>query len=95
MGSLTRSTYACVSLCQYGIAPGEFYLSNVLHQYQFVGLNNSTHVSLWPFIDQYILKQHASHAWYGCWTISVLVEAIAAPLINHSQTFKVSWYLWK
>jgi hypothetical protein len=44
--------------------------------------------------DHYIIKQHVSHAWYGCWTIKALVEAevlydgftvshggIAAPLI--------------
>ncbi len=44
--------------------------------------------------DRYIMKRHVSHAWYGCWTIKVLVEAkvlydgftvscrgIAAPLI--------------
>jgi hypothetical protein len=44
--------------------------------------------------DHYIIRQHVSHAWYGCWTIKALVEAkvlydgctvscggIAAPLI--------------
>jgi hypothetical protein len=25
--------------------------------------------------DCYIIKWHASHDWYGCWTIKALVEA--------------------
>ncbi len=40
----------CVMLCHNDIAPGEFYLPNVLCQYQFVGLDNSTHVSLWSLL---------------------------------------------
>jgi hypothetical protein len=25
--------------------------------------------------DHYIIQQHVSHAWHGCWTIKALVEA--------------------
>ncbi len=60
----------------------------------FFGLGTSTHVCSRSINDHYIIKQHGSHAWYGCWTIKALVEAevlydgftaspgcIAAPLI--------------
>ncbi len=57
-------------------------------------LSTSTHVCSRSINDRYIIKQHGSNAWYGCWTIKALVEAevlhdgftvscgcIAAPLI--------------
>jgi hypothetical protein len=58
------------------------------------GLGTSTHVCSQSINDHYIIKQHGSHAPYGCWTIKALVKAevlydgftvscgcIAAPLI--------------
>ncbi len=64
------------------------------------GLGTSTHVCSWSITDHYIIKQHASHAWYGCWTIKALVEAevlwwLYSALrghissIDHFQTFSV------
>jgi hypothetical protein len=61
---------------------------------KYLGLGTSTHVYFRSIDDRYIIKQHGSHAWYGCWTIKALVVAevlydgftvshgcIAAPLI--------------
>ncbi len=42
-------------------------------KYQFVGLDNSTHICLW--LNCHIIKRQGSHAWYWCWTIKSLVEA--------------------
>ncbi len=52
-----------------------FHSSNV--HVNFFGLGTSTHVCLWSITDHYIIKRHGSHAWYGCWTIKVMVEAEA------------------
>ncbi len=41
----------------------------------FFGPGTSTHVCSQSSNDCYIIKQHGSHAWYGCWTIKTLVEA--------------------
>jgi hypothetical protein len=41
----------------------------------FFGLDTSTHECSQSIYDLYIIKQHGSHAWYGCWTIKALVEA--------------------
>ncbi len=42
---------------------------------KYLGLGTSTHVCFRSINDRYIIKQHGSHAWYGCWTIKALVEA--------------------
>jgi hypothetical protein len=41
----------------------------------FFGLGTSTHVCSQSVNDLYKIKQHGSHAWYGCWAIKALVEA--------------------
>ncbi len=46
-----------------------------VHANYFFGLGTSTHVCSQSINDCYIIKQHGSHAWYGCWTIKALVEA--------------------
>jgi hypothetical protein len=64
-----------------------------------VGLGTSTHVCSRSINDPYIIKQHGSHAWYGCWTIKALVEAemlydgfyceswVHSSAVDHSKTF--------
>ncbi len=77
-------------------------LVQTIRQFQFVGLDNSTHVCLWSVTACSIIKRHGSHTWYGCWTIkavegaevlydgfTVSLQGIAAPLII-CQTFTVS-----
>jgi hypothetical protein len=46
-----------------------------VHANYIFGLGTSTHVCSRSINDRYIIKQHCSHAWYGCWTIKALVEA--------------------
>ncbi len=69
-----------------------------VHANYFFGLG-TTHVCLQSINDCYIIKQHGSHAWYGCWTIKALVEAevlydgfycqsrVHSSIVDHSQTF--------
>ncbi len=76
-----------------------FGLFNV-HAKYFFGLGTSTHVCSQSINDHYIIKQHGSHAWYGCWTIKVLLEAevlndgfycelrVHSSTVDHSQTFR-------
>ncbi len=96
---LTWLTCAYWMLCQDVIAPGEFLLLQCAYQLSF-GLGPSTHVCSWSITDCYIIKQHDSHSWYGCWTIKALVEAevlcwLYSDLRGHSssvdncQTFSV------
>jgi hypothetical protein len=66
----------------------------------FFGLGTSTHVCSQSNPDCYIIKQHVSHAWYGCLTIKALVEAevmydgfycesrVHSSAVDHSQTFR-------
>ncbi len=62
------------------------------------GLGTSTHVCSWLITDCHIIKQHVSHAWYGCWTIKSLVETEVlwwlhsdlqgrSSSVDHCQTF--------
>jgi hypothetical protein len=57
------------------IAPGEFRLSNVDANYYFLDWALQLMYVSQSIPDCYIIKRHASHAWYGCWTIKALVEA--------------------
>ncbi len=96
---LTLLTYAYGLLYQDDVAPGEFLISNVHANYLF-GLGTSTRFCSWLITDHYIIKQHVSHAWFGCWTIKALVEAevlwwFSSDLrghskpVDHCQTFNV------
>ncbi len=67
-------TYAYGMLCQEMTSILESFYSSNVHA-NFVGLGISIHVCLWSMNDCYIIKQHGTHAWYGCWTIKALVEA--------------------
>jgi hypothetical protein len=49
----------------------ESFESSNVHAIYF-GLGTSTHVCSQSINDHYIIKQHGSRAWYGCWTIKAL-----------------------
>ncbi len=71
-----------------------------VHAIFFFGMGTSTCVCSRSFNNCYIIKQHGSHAWYGCWTIKALVEAevlydgvyceswVHSSAVEHSQTFR-------
>jgi hypothetical protein len=71
-----------------------------VHANYSFGLGTSTHVCSQSINDNYFIKHHGSHAWYGCWTIKPLVEAevlydgfycelrVHSSTIDHSQTVR-------
>ncbi len=99
LGSFDMVDLCLWDVCQDDVPPGKFLLIQCACQLSF-RLGTSTHLCSWSITDHYIIKWHVSHAWYGCWTIRALVEAIVlwwlysdsrghSSSIDHCQTFSV------